>query len=252
MTVAATTVGPRLAGRRLLVTGASSGIGRAVATAAAEEGASLALVARSRDDLADLADLLPGDHVVVPCDLRDLAAAAAAVDTAADALDGLDGVVNAAGVARPENILAADPEGWRAMFEVNVLGLLAVTQAAVRRMGDTGTRDVVLISSMSGRRRGSTEFSVYAASKHAVHCIGDGLAAECTPHGIRVLLVSPGYVATPIFRHDEHHTDRADDFDDLVHEVGLQPEAVAEQVVHALARPGDVRVVEVALTSMDQ
>ena len=251
MTVAAATSTPRLVGRRLLITGASSGIGRAIATAAAEEGATLALVARRADELEALADLLPGDHLVVPCDVRDLDAATAAVATAADGLGGLDGVVNSAGVVRPENILEADPEGWRAMFEVNVLGLLAVTKAAVARM-DGDQRDVVLVSSMSGRRRSSTTLSVYAATKHAVHVIGDGLRAECKDRGVRVLTLSPGFVATPIFDTGEHDTAHTDELDATAHEVGLAPEVVAEQVVHAISQPGDVQLLEIALTSMDQ
>lgn len=251
MTIAASTHTPRLDGRRLLVTGASSGIGRAIATAAAEEGATLALLARREDELRTLADLLPGDHVTVPCDVRDLDAAAAAVDTAADALGGLDAVVNSAGVVRPENILEADPDGWRAMFEVNVLGLLAVTKAAVARM-DGQHRDVVLVSSMSGRRRTSTTMSVYAATKHAVHVIGDGLRAECKDLGVRVLTLSPGFVATPIFDTGEHDTAHTDDLDATANEVGLPPEVVAAQVVHALAQPGDVQLLEIAMTSMSQ
>lgn len=252
MTVAATIAAPRLTGRRLLVTGASSGIGRAVATAAAEEGASTALLARSQDELHELAGLLPGDHAVVPCDITDLDAAATAVDRAAERLGGLDGVVNSAGVVRPQHILDADPAGWRAMFDVNVLGLLAVTQAAVPHLREQDPADVVLVSSMSGRRRGSTRMSVYAATKHAVHCLGDGLREECGPLGIRVLTLSPGYVATPIFSQEEHTTVHSEEYRETVHEVGLTPESVAEQVVNALAQPADVQVLEVAMTSMRQ
>lgn len=251
MTVAATAT-PRLTGRHLLVTGASSGIGRAVAVAAAEEGASVALLARSEGPLRDLAELLPGEHAVVPCDVTDGRATTVAVEHAAEELGGLDGVVNSAGVVRPENILDADPDDWRAMFDVNVLGLLAVTRAAVPHLRAQHPADVVLVSSMSGRRRGSSRMSVYAATKHAVHCIGDGLREECKPLGIRVLTLSPGFVATPIFSHDEHATDAADDYDQTANAVGLSPEAVAEQVVGALAQPADVQLVEIAMTSLAQ
>lgn len=252
MTVAASSAPPRLRGRRLLVTGASSGIGRAVATAAAEEGAAVALLARGEDGLRDLAARLPGAHAVVPCDVTDLDAAAAAVDDAAEQLGGLDGVVNSAGVVRPEEILEADPAGWQAMFDVNVLGLLAITQSAVPHLRDQDPADVVLVSSMSGRRRASTPMTVYSASKHAVHCIGDGLREECEPLGVRVLTLSPGFVATPIFTHDEHATEHVDRYDRKAHELGVSPEAVAAQVVHALAQPSDVQLLEVAMTSMQQ
>lgn len=252
MTVAASVHSPSLSGRRLLVTGASSGIGRAIATAAAEEGAAIALLARSDDELEALRDELPGDHAVVPCDVTDLDAAAAAVDRAATALGGLDGVVNAAGVARPQDILDADPAGWRAMFDVNVLGLLAVTQAAVPHLREATPADVVLVSSMSGRRRTSTQMSVYAATKHAVHCIGDGLREECGPLGIRVLTLSPGFVATPIFATGEHDTEHSEDYHATAQDVGLPVEVVAAQVVHALGQPADVQLLEIAMTSMAQ
>ncbi len=252
MSVAAATNRPRLADRRLLVTGASSGIGRAVATLAAEEGARLALLARSEQDLAALADELPGEHVVVPCDVTDDDAVPRAVDHAAEQLSGLDGVVVSAGVVRPAPILETTPADWRATFEVNVFGLLGVTRAAVPHLEQQDPADLVLVSSMSGRRRGSPEMSVYAASKHAVHCLADGLREECSERGVRVLTVSPGYVDTPIFEHDEHATDHAEDYADRVHTVGLTPESVAAQVVHALAQPADVQVLEIAMTSMAQ
>lgn len=251
MSVAAATT-PRLTGRRLLVTGASSGIGRAVATAAAEEGASLALLSRREGELTTLADHLPGDHVVVPCDVADLDAAAAAVDRAAEALGGLDGVVNSAGLAVPRDILEGGHDGWRAMFDVNVLGLLAVTTAAVPHLRGQRPADVVLVSSMSGRRRTSTTMSVYAATKHAVHCLGDGLRAECKDLGIRVLTLSPGFVATPIFTTGEHETEHSDDLHATAQQVGLTVESVAAQVVHALAQPADVQLLEIAMTTIDQ
>lgn len=252
MSIAASVTTPRLTGRRLLVTGASSGIGRAIATAAAEEGASLALLARREDELAALAEQLPGEHVAVPCDVADLGAAAQAVERAAEGLDGLDGVVNSAGLVRPEHILEADPAGWRAMFDVNVLGLLAVTQAAVPHLRRQRPADVVLVSSMSGRRRTSTMLSVYAATKHAVHVLGDGLREECRPLGIRVLTLAPGFVATPIFATGEHDTRHTDDLHETAQDVGLSVESVAAQVVQALALPAEVQVLEIAMTSMDQ
>lgn len=252
MPVAAATAMPRLDGRRLLVTGASSGIGRAVATLAAEEGASLALLARSRADLETVADDLPGEHVVVPCDVTDDDAVPDAVERAASHLGGLDGVVISAGVVRPAPILETDPADWRATFEVNVFGLLAVTRAAMPYLEQHDPSDLVLVSSMSGRRRGSSEMSVYAASKHAVHCLADGLREECGERGVRVLTVSPGYVDTPIFEHEEHATAHAGAFAGRVHDVGLPPASVAAQVVHALAQPGDVQLLEIAMTSMAQ
>ncbi len=243
----------RLDGRRVLVTGASSGIGRAVAAACADAGARVALLARRVEVLEEVRDTRAGDgHAVGPCDVADATQVRTAVDAAADALGGLDAVVNSAGLVRPETILEADPAGWRAMFDVNVLGLLAVTQAAVPHLRQAPLADVVNLSSMSGRRRSSAVMTVYAASKHAVHVVSDGLREELTPLGIRTTIVSPGFVATPIFATGEHDTAHTDALAEAANRVGLPPELVAEQVVGALALAAGSMVFEVALLSMEQ
>jgi NADP-dependent 3-hydroxy acid dehydrogenase YdfG len=241
----------RLAGRRILVTGASSGIGEAAARAVAAAGGRVALLARRAELLERLADDVGG--VAVPADVVDVAAARAAVDQAADALGGLDGVLNVAGLARPCAIADADPADWRTTFEVNVLGLLHVTQAAIphlRAATDAPARDVLNLSSMSGRRLGSQEMAVYAASKAAVHTVSEGLRRELQPDRIRVTVVAPGFVATPIFAEPED--DFARSIREKAQKVGLPPATVADALVDVLAAPAHLTHVEVALLSADQ
>jgi NADP-dependent 3-hydroxy acid dehydrogenase YdfG len=94
--------------------------------------------------------------------------------------------------------------------------------------------------------------TVYAASKFAVHAISDGYREELTPHRVRTTVIAPGYVATPIFRTDEHDTAVSRDFDDRSRRRGMPVERVAEAVVQALATPIGTMQYEIALLSLDQ
>lgn len=239
-------VDERLDGRRVLVTGASSGIGAASARAIHAAGGRVALLARRRDRVEALASELGG--VAVPADVVDADATCRAVDQAAERLGGLDGVLNAAGVLRPGLIAEGDPAGWQAMFDVNVRGLLHVSQAAIGHLREAGGGDVINVSSMSGRRLGSPGMAVYAASKAAVHMMSEGLRRELAADRIRVAVLAPGVVATSLFGDDEtSRRVRA-----RAEEDGLRASDVATAVVGILAAPPHVVHVEVAVLSIDQ
>lgn len=237
----------------MLVTGGSSGIGRSTAEAIVAEGGRVALVARGAPQLHEVALPMGDAAVVEPVDVTDPDAVAVSVSRIGEALGGLDAVVNAAGVVRVGGIDATGPDDWKQTFDVNVLGLLNVTHAALPLLRETAgsgaaPADIVNLSSMSGRRRASVEMTVYSASKFAVHVISDGLREELSPDGIRVTIVSPSFVRTPIF------DDIADDelrrrYQEAQATRGLAPEAVAAQVVHALAQPAGVNLFEIALLS---
>jgi NADP-dependent 3-hydroxy acid dehydrogenase YdfG len=233
-----------LDGRRVLVTGASSGIGAASARACAARGARVALLARSTEAITRLAEELGG--IAVPADVTDHEAVRRAVDAAADGLGGLDGVVNNAGVLR-RGVLADQPvDDWRLMLDVNVLGLLSITQAAIPHLrAATGSRDMVLMSSMSGRRVPGHTSAVYSATKHAVHAISQALRRELHPDGVRVTTISPGFVATDIAG------DQAD-LSAQVAALGFDPAHVGRAVAAALAAPPDVNVVELAVAPTEQ
>lgn len=239
-----------LEGRRILVTGASSGIGRASAEAISAAGGRTALLARSEGQLVALAGELEG-AVATPGDVTDPASVADAVERATSELGGLDGVVNSAGVVRPGDIGESTPDDWRLTFDVNVLGLLHVTAAVLPLLRREPVGDIVNLSSMSGRRRASTEMTVYSASKHAVHVISDGLHDEVTEDGIRVTIISPSFVRTPIFD-DVTNDELRTRYQDALAAKGLEPSAVAEQVVHALAQPPGVDLLEIALVASER
>jgi clavulanate-9-aldehyde reducatase len=238
-----------LRGRRVLITGASSGIGAATARTVAAAGAYVALLARRAERLRALADETGG--VAVPADVTDRASVVAAVEAAAETCGGLDAVVNNAGVMRPGTIADADPDDWRSMLDVNVLGLLHVTQACIPHLRAAGGGNIVNLSSMSGRRLASATSTVYSATKFAVHTISDGLRRELHADRIRVSIIAPGFVETPLFT-DLDDTDLRAEMERKQAELGLTPEAVAAQVSHVLAAPPEVTVHEVALLSTDQ
>lgn len=242
-----------LSGRRVLVTGASAGIGEATARALAARGARVGLLARRAERLEALAAELPG-AVTLAADLTDDDAATGAVHAAAEALGGLDAVVNAAGVFHAGAVTGGageqgDPDGWREMFALNVVALLVVTRAAAGHLERGTDPAVVNVSSMSGRRVPTAAGAVYAASKHAVHAASEGLRMELAPRGVRVTTVSPGFVRTGIVD-DWPEGPLRDRFTERMAAAGLDPSAVADAVVHVLSGPA--QVVEYALTSVAQ
>jgi NADP-dependent 3-hydroxy acid dehydrogenase YdfG len=190
-----------LAGRTAVVTGASSGIGRAIAERLGAEGATVFLAGRTRAAMEasrkKIEEAGGRAHVAV-VDVRDPAQVQGLVDTAVRETGRLDIMVNNAGVSYPAPICEGDPEEWRAMFETNVLALLVGSQAAVRAMRACAAEGhIVNISSIAAQRRDS---GVYGATKHAVNCISASLRAELENDNIRVVNVMPGAIATNFAR----------------------------------------------------
>jgi len=188
-----------MAGRAVLVTGASRGIGRAVAQVFAADGERVAVHHRDSADLAaSLLASLPGDgHVVVRADLADPEATARAVDEAADALGGLDVVVNNAGVFPPHPVLDSTYEqwqdAWRQVLAVNLVAPANVIWCAVRHMRPGGR--IVNVSSR-GAFRGEPKQPAYGASKAGLNSLTQSLAVALAPLGIAVTAVAPGFVET--------------------------------------------------------
>jgi NADP-dependent 3-hydroxy acid dehydrogenase YdfG len=191
-----------LAGRSAVVTGASSGIGRAIAESLGGAGAHVVLGGRTRDAMeASLARITAagGSGEVRVHDVRDVAQARALVEQAASSTGRLDIMVNNAGVSYPGTIVDAEPEQWRTMLETNVLALLVGSQAAVRAMRACQTEDghIVNISSVASLQPAS---GVYGATKHAVRCISETLRRELQDEPIKVVSIMPGAIATSFAR----------------------------------------------------
>ncbi|UWZ35548.1 SDR family oxidoreductase [Dactylosporangium roseum] len=188
-----------MAGRRVLVTGASRGIGRAIARAFAAQGDRVALHHRKSAGLAEqVRASLPGEgHVVVSGDLADPLAVSAFVDGAALALGGLDVVVNNAAIAVEHPILEQDYAQWQAAWQetlaANLLGPANVCWCAARHLGPGGR--IVNVSSR-GAFRGEPRYPAYGAAKAGLNSLTQSLALALGPHGIAVSAVAPGFVAT--------------------------------------------------------
>lgn len=231
--------------RLALVTGASSGIGEAIARALTEAGCRVVLAARRRDRLEALAAELPGSRVAL-LDVRDPAAVAAAVD----GLE-LDLVVANAGLAYgTEPVQQSSPEEFAEVLDTNVKGVLNVARATLPGMIERGRGDFVTIGSVAGRQvyPGGT---VYCASKHAVRAIYEGLRLDCVGSGVRFTTVDPGMVETDFslvrFRGD---ADRAKAVYAGVD--ALTPADVADAVRYAVSRPPHVNVGEIVLWASAQ
>jgi NADP-dependent 3-hydroxy acid dehydrogenase YdfG len=190
-----------LAGKTAVVTGASSGIGRAIAETLGAAGAHVVLAGRTRADMTAAQQRIAaagGGATVVAVDVREPGAVANLVEGAVRDTGRLDIMVNNAGVSYPSPIVDADPEHWRAMFETNVLALLAGCQAAVRAMRQCGAEGhIVNISSIAAQRSDS---GVYGATKHAVNCISSSLRRELEEDSIRVVNIMPGAIVTNFAR----------------------------------------------------
>lgn len=190
-----------LSGRTAIVTGASSGIGRAIAEQFGAARAHVVLAGRTRSDMNASRKKIEeagGAASVVVLDVRDVAQVQGLVDTAVSETGRLDIMVNNAGVSHPAPILDGDPEHWRTMLETNVLALLVGCQAAVRAMRACGAEGhIVNISSTAALRQDS---GTYGATKHAVNCISASLRGELEDDSIRVVNVMPGVIGTNFAR----------------------------------------------------
>lgn len=185
----------RLKGRRIVVTGAASGIGLHTARLFAQEGAAVLLIDRDGGRLAAAAAETGGHPEAA--DITDEAAVAAAIARGANALDGIDGVVNAAGIMMRGLVAEVPAEAWRRVLEVNLTGTYIVVRSCLPWLTKQGSATVVNIGSAQGLLPNAPGFTAYAASKGGVVNLSRALAAELAP-AIRVNCICPGMVDTPM------------------------------------------------------
>jgi short-subunit dehydrogenase len=188
----------KIAGQVIIITGASLGIGAATAKLLATQGAKLVLAARSVDKLEQLAAELKAESLVVPMDMTQGADLEDLVAKTLEHYGRIDGLVNNAGYGQYGPLELLTEEAIRRQFEVNVIGLLLLTQRVIPTMRAQGKGRIVNISSLSGLI--ALPFSgLYHASKFALEGLSDSLRVELAPFGIQVSLVEPGPVKTEFF-----------------------------------------------------
>ena len=238
-----------LSGKAVAITGASSGIGEATALTLARAGASVALGARRKDRIDALAARIEdggGTAVAFEVDVTDESAARGFVEAAHERLGRLDTLINNAGVMLLGPVEQSSSDDWRTMLNVNVLGLLYCTSAALPFMRAQEGGDIVNISSVAGRfaRAGN---AVYAATKFAVGAFSEGLRNEVTEGGIRVTLIEPGFVDTEL---QSHNTGAVlETLESMREQLGevLRAQDVANGILYAVSQPPHVSINEILI-----
>jgi len=187
-------------GRVTVVTGASQGIGRAIATEFGQAGDTVVLAARNVAGLEETASEVAaagGSPVVIETDVTSESSVGSMVESVMNEHSRIDALVNNSGIGGPSGTLwKVDPAEWRSTFEVNVFGVFLMSRAILPVMIDQGAGSVIMIGSISGKRPLYGRSS-YSASKTALIGLTRTLAVEAGSHGIRVNLISPGFVAGP-------------------------------------------------------
>jgi NADP-dependent 3-hydroxy acid dehydrogenase YdfG len=247
----------KLEGSVALVTGASSGIGEATAAVLAQEGARVALVARRKDRLEALAERIGGKgSLVIESDVTNPDQAAGAVERTVSEMGRLDILVNNAGVMLLGPIMDAPVEEWERMVQVNLLGLLYCTHAALPHLlkaAETEPRsvsDVINISSTAGRVA-RLNSGVYNATKHGVGAFSESLRQEVTARHVRVTLIEPGATATELAFHN-----RPEILEGMAQTFGgieiMRAEDIAEAIRYAVTQPRRVAVNEILIRPTEQ
>jgi NADP-dependent 3-hydroxy acid dehydrogenase YdfG len=226
--------------KKVLITGASSGIGKAIAEALLKEGAEVIGLCRSVENL-------PPDVTPLSCDLSE----PDQIATAFSSLDQLDILINNAGLAYLSPISTGDPEKWKSMWQINVHALGLCSQQALKLFPPSGGH-ILNISSLSGHRVPPTG-GFYAATKFAVRAMTEALRSELklVNSATRISSISPGFVDTPLL--DHYFAGREDQLAQTRAEVNmLTPQNIAATALHILSAPPGVEINDVLLRSSDQ
>ncbi|MGG3802740.1 3-ketoacyl-ACP reductase [Metabacillus fastidiosus] len=221
-------MGQCIKGKTALVTGAGKGIGKATAIALAKEGVNIGLLARTEADLRDVAaeiEQLGVKVAYVTADVSSLEEVEKAVNHVTSQLGSFDILINNAGIGKFGGFLELDPEEWKKMIDVNLMGVYYVTRSVLPQLIEKNGGDIINISSTAGQK-GAPVTSAYSASKFGLLGLTESLALEVRKHNIRVTALTPSTVATEL-AYKENLTDGNP-------EKVMQPEDLAELIVAQL------------------
>ncbi|MCB9189960.1 MAG: SDR family NAD(P)-dependent oxidoreductase [Flavobacteriales bacterium] len=234
-----------------LITGASSGIGKATACKLSESGFDLILCGRRKDRLEELAKDLQVKTLILTFDVRDLNAVNLAIDSLPADWKNIDVLVNNAGNAHGLSTFdQGDIADWDAMIDGNVKGLLYVSKAIIPNMVQRGMGHIINISSVAGKQTYENG-AVYCASKKGVEAISEGMRLDLTKHGIKVTNVAPGAVQTEFsevrFKGDKERADKVyQGFE------ALKAEDIADVIAYAVNAPDHVTIADVTVYAKAQ
>jgi NADP-dependent 3-hydroxy acid dehydrogenase YdfG len=235
-----------IAGKVIVITGASSGMGAAAASYLAAKGASVVLGARRADRIETLADEIAeagGKAMAIVTDVTSQEDVRNLVDSAAETYGRIDVLINNAGVMPLSPLDRLKVDEWDRMIDVNVKGVLYGIAAALPHMKEQGSGHIINLSSVAGHKLFAGS-AVYSATKFAVRALSDGLRQEMASHNIRTTIISPGAVKTELLDHiSEKDVQKANQ--DYVREVGVPAETFARLVAFAINEPEDVGINEI-------
>jgi len=237
-----------LAGKVALITGASSGIGRALAIALGAEGVKLALAARSVERLeAVKAATKAPDAISLPTDLTNPTDVDAMVRHTLDHYGRIDILLANAGIYTPGDVADGVPDDWDAAISVNVNSVFRAIRATLPGMIAQGSGEIIVTSSISGHQAIQWE-PVYSATKHAIQSFVHGLRRQVAAQGIRVGAIAPGVVLNELWGYTDPKVIAAK----VAAREGLQSEDVAEAVLFMLTRPANVTIRDLVILPQNQ
>jgi ribitol 2-dehydrogenase len=236
---------PSVTGKSVVITGASSGIGKATAKLLAANGARVVLVARSFDKLQSLAKEI--EAFPIACDVTSLDSVKKMIDVALQHCGRVDALFANAGIYLSGDVVDGSPDAWSELIDVNVKGVMHSVHAVLPHMLAQGAGDILVCSSISGHQAIHWE-PVYSASKHAVQSFVHGLRRQLLNKGIRVGSVAPGMVLNELWGiHDQAEINRRAALGE-----GLRSEDVAEAVLFMLTRPSNVTIRDLVMLPRTQ
>ena len=244
-----------LTGRRVAVTGASSGIGAATCRSIIGCGGSVAMLARRKERLDELSEELGERAIGIRCDVTDGEVLESALVEAARSLGGLDGVIAVAGKTMAGSLTSGTPQKWRELLDLNLIGPLATVRYAMAHVPAAGRRDVVLVGSTGGATP-MPGVGIYGASKRGLRAAFEVLRLELAPSGVNVSLVMPGMFETEGLTLEALVIDGdvpANDTPMFVPQAGpASPEPLADAIAFMISLPEGVGINELVMRPTGQ
>lgn len=233
----------------IAITGATSGIGHAIARTFIQKGYRVLLLGRRIDRLASLAS---DDVLIRQVAATDRAALDAALADATEAFGPVEAIINNAGRMLLGQIETQDAEEWEEMFDVNALGVLHGMQAVLPSMVERKTGTIINISSIAGKKT-FADHAAYVGTKFAVHAMSENVRGEVASHGVRVMTIAPGVIETELLGHTTNDAIK-DGYNEWKQSIdgGLDPQVVADTVLFAFEQPQHVNIREIVLAPTKQ